>query len=221
MKETIDYQVMYGDVTDMDFTDSLGLDENAKSVVCMLFDQRDGINPLYIPDLQIESLVSDKVSPYKALKILHGLKERRFVLYGISERVPKEPSEAHVGMEDFLFAPLIHQAKEHGILAEEDEVHDTPAVTITNYTFRRTAVFNLEYPVVYFCLKEEKDFSKDVLKDFYAAIQEGVLAERLLGMGYPVILEFLNYVQSMFQQPLTEVRDGTVREDDPERSVDG
>ena len=205
MKESVDYQELYGNVTMDGFINSLKIGDNAKSVIKLLFEQRDGVNPMYVPELQIEGLVSDDVSPYKAVRVLHELKERRIVIYGIAERVPRESHG--IGMEDLLFTPLVHKAKEQGLIHEAEQP-DASEVIVTNYDFRRVAIFNLEYPVVYYCLKEESELtevSEDTLDVLYSAIKNEKLAETLLELGFPVILEFLNYVQSLFQQPLTEV----------------
>ena len=206
MKESINYQELYGNVIMDGFIDSLQLGEHAKDVIKLLFEQRDGINPMYVPELQIEGLVTDDTSPYKAVRVLHELKEKRIVIYGIAERIPRD-SEHSMGMEDLILTPLVNKAKEQGLI-KEPEKPDESEVIVTNYDFRRVAIFNLEYPVVYYCLKEEAELTEvgdSVLPDLYDAISEDRLAEELIEKDYPVILEFLNYVQSLFQQPLTEI----------------
>ena len=119
MKESVDYQELYGNVVKDGFMDSLNLGANSKEVIRLLFEQRDGVNPMYVPELQIEGLVSDNVSPYQAVRVLHELKERRIVIYGIAERIPRESHG--MGMEDLLFTPLVAKAKEQGLIHEPEQ----------------------------------------------------------------------------------------------------
>ena len=207
MLQHIDYQKLYADVTNKKFIKTLQLRFGYDKLLPLLYEQRqqdDAFNPgnpLYIPNLQIEGLVHDGNTPYQAMRGLHELNRRKIITYGIAERIP--PEQGPEMIEDMLFTPLIEQAMEDGLVEEPQPQQEYR----TNDTYRRVAMFNLEYPVVYFCLQEEKGLSKvveGVLQEFYDAIYAGRLPEALEERDYPMILEFLNFMQTMFQQPLTE-----------------
>ena len=204
---SVDYLKMYADFANEDFLASAGVTGQEKSVVLKLLEQVDDVNPLYIPDLQLEGLVTESIKPYTALRALGDLKERRFITYGIAERVPSEtPSVTH---EAILYSGVVKQAREQGAF-EEEEVEDQSAVSIMSYDYRRVAVFNLEYPVIYYCLQEEVDKESrgfgtgEMMGSYYASIKSGRLYDYLKKISKNSLLEFLHFMQSMFQQPFTE-----------------
>jgi len=194
MTDLIDYHVLYANVVDDGFLDSLGLSESEQKVLRLLYEQRDTANPLYIPDLQIEGLVHDENSPYQALKTLYRMRELRIILYGVAESVPMA---SEVTYDTLLFKSVVQKAEQAGLVAEGTVKQNTAQ--------RRVATFNLEYPVIYFCLKEEGITLQESLDPLYAAITESQLAQELQDTPFAAILEFLNLMQAMFQQPMTEV----------------
>ena len=205
----IDYGKIYGNVIDRGFTASLGLNEIDQEIMRRLFYQCDEGNPYYIPDLQIESMVTEDISPYHVIQVLNNLKRRRVIHYGIAERIPTD--QKSVSYDEIILTPVVESAKRSGIYVESKKEDET-AVPITNYEYRRVAIFNLEYPVVYFCYKEEEERGEDLSGEDYAsvyhAIEDNALGNWLSKITHnATLLEFLNFVQSMFQQPFTEKSD--------------
>ena len=203
--EVVDFYQLYADVTRTEFMQSLGLTDAEMGMLRMLNEQRDKVNPLYIPELVIEGLVHPGNTPYQAVKTLHKLKEQRVILYELCRDV----GGSHIKYEDVIFTPLEKMAEREGINLKEMLEMKEEAVEVTQTEYRRVALFNIEYPVIYFCFQEDKNLDSDLEDDnlnlMYTRIQEDRLAEYLTANN-PALLEFLNYMQSKFSQKMTEVQ---------------
>ena len=217
--EKVDYFKLYANISDTGFAESLGLEPAEVKLISLLYEQRDEGNPLYIPELALEGLVHSGNTPYKALRTLHKLRERRIILYELCHEISAPNDRIY---ESIIYAPLEKAAKYHGVNLKNllDENEETVEVVARKY--RRVALFNVEYTVVYFCLLEEAtidEVPEGVQQELYDAIADGAIAE-VLEHQYPVILEFMNYVQSIFGQTLTEVPREETEDESPEADND-
>ena len=197
----IDYYKLYCKIDDPDFLASLDLNTSESDALKRVLSQSKGENRLYIPDIKIEGLVTGDTTPYQALRSLYSLGEKRILFYSLTDLV--EP-ESPMSLVDSLF----EQSKARAGLVEQAE---TPPPIPMQKVFRRYALLNLEYPVLYFALKEEARYhelwSSTYLKLLYAAIRTDTLANALVAIGFPAILEFIQYLQSLFHQPITEPKE--------------
>ena len=213
--EEINYYEGYCNYSNVDFLSSLGLN----NVECEVLEalamraKNNAQNKVLIPKLRIEDFVRVSNSPYKVLRTLNKLREDRFIFYEIALEVPDtdKKNTAH----------LIDKAFEKAVGEEDIELKDPPIHLKKGADFDRYAVLNLEYPVVYYCYQEEQEIQKEwdieLLADTYRSIQTNSLAN-VLSARVPAALEFLNYIQSMFNQPLTALNDKLIV--DPEEWIE-
>ena len=208
MNDRTDYYAQYCNFLDDDFLASLGLEEHEMRVLALLTAQVKPERKGYIPNLAIEGLVDDSGTPYTALRALHTLKEKRVIFYGLAEEVP-QGSEIDQPAE--VVDAVLGAAARYVQQQVPDDARMAPvtmgAELRRKKKFDRYAVLNIEYPVIYTCLNEESKFHEQWnpadISILYAAIRTGKLADALIQMNFTVILEFLNYVQSLVNQPLT------------------
>lgn len=203
----IDYYNLYCDYSDDAFLSTLMLDEPEKTVLNLLLQSAHPDHRLYIPQLRIESLVDDSNTPYEALRTLYKLREDRIIFYELLEEDISERSAPSETID------LAHDAARKYLGAPEQEAPTSLASKIKRKKkFDRIAVVNVEYSVVYNCLREEYCLTQDMniaphedLKIYYAAIRQNKLATALQQGGQEPILEFLQYIQTIANQPISEI----------------
>lgn len=209
--EQFDYFSTYCNFTLSGFLDSLGLTDPEIHVLAILAEQDDLDHKGFIPQFYLESLVEEEmhVSPYSALRTLYKLKELRIIYYQMSE----ESGHRVINTPAHLVDASMERARAVAEDVEPEEEEGAKRYMSIGQEvkrkkqFDRYAILNIEYPVVYYCLKEEgllqnKDLEAEIPL-FYAAIRKGNLANILIKSGYTPILEFLNYMQSLVNQPLS------------------
>ena len=211
----VDYLKLYANVEDEGFLNSLNIPDHSRKMISLLFEQGDLVNNLYVPDLALEGLVHEGNTPYQSLRSLHSLKKKRIILYDLVEKDPKgEEYVKRVDLPDIsnvdhdkrivYESPPIETTTQRYFEDEEENLKLSD-----NADYDRYAMFNLEYPVMYFCHQEDIEFDKGSpleINKLYKAIEDDSLAEMLIDIDQPVMLEFLNYVQSMFDQTLSSIR---------------
>ena len=216
-----DYFQLYGNFTHPEFLGSLGITEPQQEVLKLLVTQcTDEKRHLFVPDLIIEALVGDKNTPYETLRTLHILKEQRIIFYELAETLPvADKSHLTDKVQEEIRAwttPETHESLQHKANASGKTVQDKKGLTVHPSLgaqlrhakpYDRYAMLNVEYPAVFFCLQEEAKFHNDdwkasILPMLYAAIRQNKLAMALTKGGFLAMLEFIQYVQSIFGQPL-------------------
>ena len=207
-----DYPNLYCNFMQIDFLNSLELTFKETRVLALVSAQ---IEPegkaCYVPKLTLEKLVEDPSAhanastPYEALRTLHKLKDIRVISYELSEEIGRPELDVP--------AQIVDKTLEAAVIAEPSDLSVKEKYTSLNTemkrkkNFERYALLNVEYPVVYTCMQEEKSLNTELnpndLSLLYTAIRQDNLANALVNMGYTAMLEFLNYVQSIVNQPLT------------------
>lgn len=222
--EEFDYFSTYCNFTLSGFLDSLNLTDAEIHVLAILAEQDDLNHKGFIPQFYLESLVEEHVTPYSALRTLHKLKELRIIYYQMAEESGRRELDTPAHLIDATMEKAAIVAED---VESEEEEGAKRYMSIGEQVkrkkkFHRYAILNVEYPVVYYCLKEEgliqdKDLEGE-LPLFYAAIRKGNIANILIKSGYTPILEFLNYMQSLVNQPLSTP---IPLQNDPEGSTTG
>ena len=77
---------------------------------------------------------------------------------------------------------------------------------------RRSAYLNIEYPVIYNCMKEQ-GADREKIEEIQASISSNALGDTLSESGMNALLDFLNYIQGQYHQPLTETTDERKRKE--------
>lgn len=219
--ESIDYYKLYCDFTNPDFLATLKLSHPESEVIRLMTEQSAEFNRLYTPKLQIEGLVHASNSPYQALRTLHNLRENRIIFYNLLEVAPEPNTSAAVidAVQEQTQKYVENKSSNPGDILPNTE-NDTMSFKVERLkVYERYALLNIEYPVVYFCLKEEMEIQPNIdvpsLDIFYSMIRRNKLALALSQSQFPTMLEFLQYVQSVFGQPLSEVQGAS-----PEKSAE-
>ena len=183
----------------------MGIENRDIRLIEMLYEQRDYVNRLFIPELILEGLVSDTNSPYQSVKALNNLSKNRIILYEVLEVD-----------QDIMNTPIVYDPR------------DIPAPKQMDVVYKRVALLNLEYPVMFFCAAEDDEYGPpegdtSAMEECYEAIKDDTLAEYLTECKAYSRLEFLNYTQSIFQQPLTlvEKKDGKKKIGDNPFNISG
>ena len=211
----MDYYQLYCDYAHREFLGSLKLSESQAEVLALLTQQCDENNRTYIRKLAIEGLVHASNSPYEALRTLHILREKRIIFYELLETIPIEETHSLVDLaQQKAYAGVEVASEAESDSMEPGEAIEPPRLGVEMKRlkkFNRYAVLNVEYPVVYFALKEEEKFTEQWnpadLSLLYAAIRKDNLARALEALKLFAVLEFVQYVQTLFNQPLTQVNE--------------
>ena len=207
--ESIDYGKLYCDFRDQDFLASLQLSDAEVRTLFLLTGQASEDNRCYIPQLQIEALTEAPGTPYQALRSLHNLKQKRIIFYGLAEEIPNASSNAPTDIIDKVLHKAVEEATGDEAEGAEKYVGNLGREMQRRKSFDRYAVLNVEYPVIFNCMDEESAFHEqwnpDDLQLLYTAIRANKLVYALEKCKLNIIAEFLHYVQSLFNQPLSVV----------------
>ena len=207
-----DYPALYCNFMQQDFLNSLELTrEESRILTLVSFQVEPEGKPCYVPKLTLEMLVEDPSAqtyastPYEALRTLHKLKDIRVLFYELAEEVRRPEMDTP--------AQIVDKTLEAAVIIESSDLSAKEKYTSLNTeikrkkNFERYALLNVEYPVIYTCMQEEQGLNPDLnpndLPLLYTAIRQDNLANALVNMGYAAMLEFLNYVQIIVNQPLT------------------
>ena len=208
--EKFNYPDLYCNFVHQGFLDSLELTYKESRILALVSAQVEPEGrPCYVSKLTLEKLVEDPTAqsyastPYEALRTLHKLKDIRVLSYELSEEVERPKLDVPAQIVDKAMDIVI----DPNDLSAKEKYTSLNTEIKRKKNFERYALLNVEYPVIYTCMQEEYNLSPDIntndLSLIYTAIRQGNLANALVNMGYTAMLEFLNYIQSIVNQPLT------------------
>lgn len=201
--ETIDYYNLYCNIESPDFLRSLALEKSELIVFYLLMFPAIAARQCHVPDFSLEKLVYNENTPYQALRTLHRLRENRIIFYDLTETHAQETPFDKADIIDIAYEKALNENPESPAAIYQHQKPQRPAV------YEHYATLNIEYPVVFHCFREESKFREnwDVDTDLqlmYTAIRGNLLAKALKDAGFPIVLEMLQYIQSLYKLPLTQ-----------------